>query len=254
MRTVGDIIVYEAPDSPKWKFAEADTCVRTFTGPYEDLLQAVPARGEPMSGTGDNMLVQDATLTRAKGNMGVLAVNLIGASPSSGFAGSGPLRVTVERDRVPVQKDLRTHPMFDSEEGEYPIDAAGWAKIDRWQNEPDPVLKGTFKYKDDSGVEQVLDDAQIAYAGRVLKGGQSYNLYAPIVRKTSVFSGDPGPGDEPGYREDPQVSVSFPDGYQWLKTACREIQQQDKSWQRTEEWTGAEEVDDEIYPQRQVSP
>lgn len=250
MRQVGTLIIYESPDSPQWKFAEHDTCVRTFTGPYADLFAMRPPRGEPMEGTGDNMLVQDSTLKRSKLGQGTLTVNLAGSNPATGSSDpDDPLSTLIEIDWVAVQKDLRTHPAFTAD-GSYPIDTIGWARIEKWKNEQDETLKSAMKYRpaDGSAAVDLTDDQKIV-AGMILKGVDGYNLYAPVVRKTTVFPLQPGSGTAGFIQQMNQViAYDIPAGYEWLKTACRLVQQQDRTWQRTEEWTGAEKWDPILYP------
>lgn len=261
MRTVGKLIVYEAADSPQWKFGEADTCVRTFNGPYADLFAMRPTRYEPMEGTGESMIVQDCSLRKAKLNQGVLTVNLIGVSPfdtSVEGTSAGPLREVVEIDWVAVQKPLQSNPIWRAEGASSTdtlVDYSGWARIEKWKNEPNLALKvgGTesapvYKFKD--GTEEVtLTAAETRAARKILRGVEGYNIYAPLIRKTTTFARQPVPGNA-GFIEGggPVVDVAYPEGYEWLKTACRDIQQQDKSWERFEEWTGSDEWDEDLYP------
>jgi hypothetical protein len=260
MRKVGNLIVYEAPDSPQWKFAEVDTCVRTFTGPYDDLFAMRPTRGDPMDGTGDNMIVQDASLKKEKLNQGVLTVNLIGLNPSNPTTGSSDttLKVLVEIDWIAVQKDLRASTFW--LEIDSKIDSAGWARIEKWKNEPNPALKVfgtdpyTFKFKDANEAIVTLSAAESIAAMKIIKGGEGYNVYAPIIRKTTTFSKQPTPGNAGFIVASVPVDVDIPDGYEWLKTACRDTQNQDKSWQRSEEYTGADEWDPDLYPSEESAP
>jgi len=253
MRTVGNLTVHEAPDSPKWTFAEVDKCERTFTGPYADLFSKRPTRGAPMEGSGADMLVQDSTLKRSKGSQGVLTVNLVGGNPSWKGGPDAPLKVTVEIDWVAVSKDLRSHPMYhypedaDTEpEGVYSNDPAAWMRIEKWKNETNLELRKQFKFGT-GAIDEILAPNEQHYAKKILRGVESYNVYAPIVRKTTLLSKKPS-GSKAGFVQDPAVDAEYPDGYKWLKTACRSTQQQDKTWQLAEEWTGADEVDADLYP------
>lgn len=250
-------MVFEAFDSPQWKFAEEDTCVRTFNGPYNDLLAMRPTHGSTMEGTGDSMLVQDSTLKRAKCNRGTLTVNLVGSSPGSAPPVPGaPLKTVVEIDWVAVQKDLKASPIWQTGNSTTTlIDYSGWARIEKWKNEPNLQLKigGTeaapvYKFKDEDGTEVTLNGAETKAARKILRGVEGYNIYAPIVKKTTTYSRQPTPGTAGFRQEDVPVTVDIPDGYEWLKTACRDTQNQDKTWQRSEEWTGADEWDADLYP------
>jgi hypothetical protein len=260
MRTIGNLSVYESPDSPKWTFAESTTCVRTYNGPYTDLMGALPPRGQPMEGTGSGMLVQTYQLSKQKGGRAVLTVNLIGYGPAqTPSSPDAPLKVTAEIDWVGVQKDLRTNPIFNPDDPNnsgqgaiIDISPEGWAKLERWENEQDSTLKGAFKFKDVNGAEQELSEDEVQVARKILKGVKGYTLYAPIMRKTSIYKEQPVP-ERCGFIQAPQVDVIVPvraDGvaFAWLKTACRDLQQQNGTWQRVEEWTGADEVDEDLYP------
>jgi hypothetical protein len=213
-----------------------------------------------MDDTGANMLVMTSSLTRKAPNMGILSIELAGAIHDIPGGGSVALKITAEIDWVAINKDLRTHPMFDDSEddsddviswlNQYPITMEGWAKIEAWRAETNVALKTAdplFKYKDAEGAEQTLSEAETYAAKKILKGNDSYNIYAPVVKKTSLYKDQP-PNSGAGYIEDPTVTIDIPEPYKWLKTACRSTQNQDKTWQLVEEWTGADSIDTDLYP------
>lgn len=261
---VGDLAIHEAPDSPSWSFQDVTKCTRTFNGPYAQLLSSAPQKGSSMDDIGDNMVVISSALVRRAPNMAVLTVQLVGTTVDIPSSANQAYSETVEIDWIAVQKDLRTHPKF-AEEGNLwpnpkPITLEGWAKIEQWRAETDIALKTAtprFKYKDKNDAVQELTDNETIAAKKILKATDSYNVYAPVIRKTSVFKNQPQSGSC-GIVGPPDVDADIPDAgdgdvFLWLKTASRVIQQTDQNWQLIEEWTGADSIDLDLYKTATIS-
>ena len=99
------------------------------------------------------------------------------------------------------------------------------------------------KYLDATNTEKTLTAGEIVWADKIRKGVESYLLFAPVITLTGTYDGRPDSG-VPGYIATPPVSV---DGFEYLKTADRVRQNQDRTWERVQQWTGADEWDTDIY-------
>jgi hypothetical protein len=98
---------------------------------------------------------------------------------------------------------------------------------------------------DDADWENLPADSEALKVCKKLAAGiEGYLEFAPIITKTSIYS------DRPyvtgcGYRETPAIHVK---GYVYLKNGDRSVQNQDKTWTRTESWQGATTIDTDLYP------
>lgn len=269
---------YELPTSPQWKRVDVDSCVRTFSGPYAALLAAMPRKDETMSDMPADMYVSEVTCDRKPAGQAIMTISLTG-SMVTGYT-AWPLRRTVEVDWITVSKPLRTHPRYNSG-GAKPIPTpgagsvykTGWEAVDAWERETDYAARSNYGILDVSGTTLfganmgwLLGDNEKDFAQLRYRGTESYNLYAPIIRITSTYAGEPNPGragqviqpvaGTPTVIPNVSSSINIPrwaDGppivdYAWMKTASKKTQNADRTWQVLEEWTGADGIESRIYP------
>lgn len=127
---------------------------------------------------------------------------------------------------------------------------AGWeafkdnGDFTRWQN---------FQY-DEHG--NVLTGNTLKLARKIMKGITNYTIYAPVITKTSTWNVPPplenyGKIDTPTVRTGWSVIGGTPSwtskATMWLKTACRSQPNGDGTYNLTEQWTGADEIDGDLY-------
>ena len=112
-----------------------------------------------------------------------------------------------------------------------------------WRDGSDDKLRRENKYKDAADAVKALTGEEIKWANKIRKGVESYLVFAPVVTRVSEYEGRPQTGGC-GKIGAPDAAVA---GYAYLKTADRAVQNDKKSWTRTEQWTGADKWDADIY-------
>lgn len=80
-------------------------------------------------------------------------------------------------------------------------------------------------------------------AKKMAKGIEAKLVFSPVITKTEVYGVRPTTG-ACGTINTPVVNIA---GYVYLKNGDRAVQQQDKTWTRTESWQGADEWDTDLY-------
>lgn len=238
-------------------------------GAYRDLAaqRCFPGDNPPAAawGTGEDVsgcLVESSSLEREDGNRGVLTLNLVKASgPDS------EINETIDIEMQEVQKKLRTHPKLRNYPGAME-QIYGFENTDpnlrvvTWDSNGQPE---TFRYVDTYGTEHMMDNAgAIAYAKAVTAGIETYNVYLPVISKTTTFLRLPGVSfdedthaitggtlnrysslTEIGCFTDPPIKIT---GYQngedgrWFKSVDRYTQQANGSWTRQEQWVFTNDV------------
>lgn len=78
---------------------------------------------------------------------------------------------------------------------------------------------------------------------KLAAGIEGYLAFSPVISKKSTYSSMPNTGNCAKI-ELPTVNVS---GYVYLKNSDQAVQQQDKTWLRTETWQGADSWDTDLY-------
>lgn len=154
--------------------------------------------------------------------------------------------VVYEVEWVMYQRSLYEHPVFTGT-GSYVLTAVDYAAIESWKQESVTEAKETFFYQriDMDGTETYTELSNNAkkFAGAVMIGIESYEDFAPVIRKTTTyFSGLPGTSTAGLKGGDPNFAGK-PDGYEWRKSADRAVRVGGQTrWDRVEEWTGAVKV------------
>jgi hypothetical protein len=245
----GSRALTETPDSPDWDFSgEAVTCTRIFEGPYDVCLASRPQRGVSMTGyTG--LVVDSAKVKKAPGGKGRLTVTAFAKAPSSSVFDMPEEKFEI--DWVEVQRALITNPDFDG--GTHSLTHEDKIAIQQWEDCPDSEVKTDYAYYTDNDKREpegglyLSANAQV-YVDKRLKGVDSWVEYMPVCRKTSLTVAQPSESAA-GFINDPDgFGSGLPSGFEWLKTADRSSRTgKHGKWERSEEWTGAVEVDHDLY-------
>ena len=117
------------------------------------------------------------------------------------------------------------------------------ADVEMWRSEADAKLRSEYKYTDGAATINLVGSSLKA-ARLILKGVESFLTFAPVISRTSTYKSRPTPAD---YGKICTPPTTVPGSWVYLKTADRIVQQTDKTYQRTEQWTGAEEWSTDLY-------
>lgn len=238
----GDSSVHDHHTGGRITLAEKKTRIFVLQGRYTDLQAQQPARNERFRG----LRVESSDLIRAKGGMGLLTITCRGKDGGAGGNPPGNIEETVyEIEMAQLEKPLLSRP-----------DWSGYAEqIEMWRGS-EPALRAEYKYKDAAGDEFELLGASRKIAALLMKGVESYLVFAPVVRVTRRSNEEPKDtsefrdiGRDCGKRCSPPADpLSLVSGrWSWLKTADRLQAVAGGSYERVEEWTGADEWDEDLY-------
>ena len=235
--------IHLAPTYPRFRrTARGATLTFLFRGPYVDLRTYGPDIG--------NSITISTFDFEPSGE--VVYANSIECQPdSAGEDGPGSLVVTysneadagntlianqttVEVDWTLVEKPLIQHPRYTTG-GVKVLTDDDRRKIEVWKNSP-----STANYN-------ACSDNAKDFITKLKKGIESYVVPAPVARQTQRGTSAPTVSNC-GQRSTSAPVTGAPSGYQWLQTADRGIRQAPAlGWERVKEWTGAKEIDEDIY-------
>ena len=163
-------------------------------------------------------------------------------------------------DMAEITKDIRTWLVLQM--GEVAA-APELAKIAQWQAAKDAgdyEAWAAFQYFDDQGVAHDLTGDTKKLAQKMIKGVDSYTIYAPVLTRSTLWASMPEVAGDVGYIETPSIregwevigaqdlSLWTSLANSWLKTASRSSPNQDGTYSLVEQWTGADEIDGDLYP------
>lgn len=250
----GSTAIHEQPGSPRFiEEADGERIARTFRGPYTALLSFKPGFGSIMADLDDDEFkVVHTDIAPDHGGIGgpgTLTIDL--RKPST--------LVTEEIDMTILERPLEAHPFYST------LTNADWAAYHRWENEPDPALKGALYYTwteryqeydlDGVAVGEPINEVnrghligfQAALASKVLRGQTTYIAPAPVLRRTTTSATAATPSNL-GKRASEAPFENAPEGYEWLKTSDRVVERKrEGAFERVEEWTGALIWDHDTY-------
>lgn len=254
----------------------ADNRVATvdIVGAWRDLSALSLKPGDPMSrisafvdGWNGNYFIRTASLTREEGNIGHYHISLVRCDKGK----NKPFNITWDVSMEEVQKKLITHPIFE-DKPDVRNQIMMWEdtiKAERVKYDKDG--KPTFYYQTADMIVQgkilpvrVTSQEAISYMEAVMAGIETYNVYLPIIIKTSQYLELPGVDydsdshianggtisefskeDEIGrFASDMELKISGFSGDKglWFKSGDKFTMQSDGTWTRTETWTFTNDV------------
>jgi hypothetical protein len=164
------------------------------------------------------------SIVPTKGGHGKLTATLdVSADDPENTSGA----VTIEVEWLELRKELQTNPAFKD------LTAEECANAKKWADDPAAYTGPSF------GTGTALSK----YAALLAKGVTSWSTGVPVVRRTTRNAGGLTNGTA-WVRDTPPVA---PTGWEWMKTADRRVRV-GGDIQKIEEWTGAKEWDDTLYP------
>jgi len=150
---------------------------------------------------------------------------------------------TYELEWVAVARSMYEHPQFAiGQDGASELDSADIAQIAAWEVLEDPYLKAQYMLSGDYAAVTLTDRAKL-FARGIELGQTVFEDFAPVARKVSTYTGGPPPQSEAGQKDDPVGFPGLPDGYEWRKSADRNVTAGKRTrWEKQEEWLGAKKV------------
>jgi hypothetical protein len=112
--------------------------------------------------------------------------------------------------------------------------------------------KSTYQYfpSPESLEPEYLSANAEKFAKGIELGIETYEDYAPVVRRSTIYANGIPSNSTAGQKEDAPEVEGKPEGYEWRKQADRAIQNGQTRWDKSEEWIGAIKVlvdKDEIF-------
>lgn len=248
---IGDTSAQQIADSGV--IVVGDTTRRTvvFEGDAAEIAYLQPSNGGAYD---TNWIVTSSQLDPDVGGTSKLTINLVLKVTGEGGIASA-IETTWQIEWQRLEKPLTENPLLIAEagEGDPPDPDRKFAtEVESWKSAPDirkrkyQIAKWDLTTEPDVNNDSdwyALTGVALKIATKIMRGVESFVVFHPVVTKNSTYSFQPITGDC-GAKETPAVNVA---GYQYLKTADSIVQQPDKSWKRTEQWTGATEWDPELY-------
>lgn len=194
----------------------------------------LPSRGSKLTLAGASYIVTDVVVTPGKGGLAEGVVSLRPNTPGSS-AGAGGLDAVFEVEMAQLEKPLLSHPRYK--------DVADIVR--KWEGSP-AAIRDQDKFEDaDGSAADITDETALEAISKIRRGIESYLVFSPVVTKTSYPSSMPNNiGAACGKRQAPDVAASA--AAAWLKTGDR-VAQADGAFTRVEQWTGADEWDEDLY-------
>lgn len=227
--------IQEQPGSPHIVDRDdGQRAVRIYEGPWETIYNNRPARGDLTNGL-DGFFVWETDLVKQAGNKGVLTVRLADTAPTGTNLSIGPGDEEVEIDWQVIELPLERHPR-------YRVSGGGAKELtDEELEQVEEKLRNKDKHTFASG------SAVEEFYLKKLRGQSHYRVWYPVIRKRTIISGTLNPSDfNAGTVQDPPIGIGG--NWKYQKTADRAIKKSGiRYWERYEEWSGAEEIDPDIY-------
>jgi hypothetical protein len=284
---LGNKLILETPDSPRYSHdATRMRVTRIYEGPYDVCASNQPLQSSAFVDFPPAVLVVDVKLIKKPGGIGRIEVTAETQGPSDTNPAQPTYEVEwVEVDRPlimhPRYWDGSTSDTTPA--GARPLALLDKSMLEKWEQEDDPNLKSHFIYKvvvdpNNSGTSGALapitsytapdgtvfsSPTSIAgnnynlfllstqaqdYAGKRLKGIESYRLWAPVARQTIETTTLPDV-NSCGVIENPPSELGAPSGYSYQRSAQRATKTgRYGKWQQQQEWQGAESIDTDLYP------
>jgi hypothetical protein len=203
-----------------------------------------------------NWTVSSTTLTELPGYMAKLTLSLTIRGTSSSEFPNIPNPVSTipvwEINWQSVEKPLTSNPKLVSQGSgttQIAIDlVSAWKDSPQQRKRNYQVPLSTLTREavaaDDADWEVIPVNSEARKVCEKLAAGiEGYLLFSPVITKTEVY-GLPPPSGACGTINTPVFHI---EGYVYLKNGDRAVQNQDKTWTRTESWQGADSWDTDLY-------
>jgi Ni/Co efflux regulator RcnB len=256
VKKIGDTTVGEAPESGAITVSDIVTRTIVERGMYDDLYARLPQRGDQWGQ--EEWWVTGASLAPNPGGTGTLTTTLADTPESAGgdvwSPGSPPIyEVNWTQIEKPLTANSKLNSGYTGSTLQTVID-----EIEAWRNSPQqrkrkyqiPAYALNHEPNPNTDADWItLTGAARNIAQKIAKGIEGYLVFSPVISRTTVSRSRPSTSGG-GKIEDPPISVGdSPTGkpYVYLRVGDIARQQQDGTWQRIEQWQGAEEWDTDIY-------
>jgi hypothetical protein len=244
------IIGYLKPGFPKK--TDSEKSFRTsleYVGPIDELEDEKPAIGTSW-GTYPG-LVSTAKIDPLPGtDHATLKIDIDAFADQAEYPEVQAQEETYERDWQPFSRSLYEHPAFAiGQGGASELTSEDIVEIDLWKNEKNSDLKANYQFNmpnPGSSVKMFVKDlsnnAKLFARGLEL-GQDTWEDYAPIIRRTTSYANGIASGADAGLKGGEPSFPGKPAGYEWRKSTDSGIRAGGQSrWDQVEEWVGATKV------------
>lgn len=209
------------------------------SGKMSALARMVPERGDSYD-TGSKVV--SATLEPDKGGMGTLKIVC------------RPKLVSGGTQEPPTPESIREYVEVEMAQLEKPLlsksDFQGYAReIEKWRGAPANV-RAEKAYLSDDGKKVTLTGHAAKAAELMMRGVECYLMFAPVISVKTILEDPPaGVGGNCGKIDTPpnKATKMIAGSWKWLKTADTVALNNDGSWTRSEQWTGADSWEEALY-------
>lgn len=231
------------PGFPKYgKNENGDTAVIEYIGSTATLQGALPDIGDTW---GDfDGTVRSRNINEVEGDPDTSELSVTVELISESGEDTGTLESeTYELEWVMVGRSMYEHPQFAiGLGGANELTSVDIAEIAQWEKEPSSELKSAYKFQTEYYAGELSTNAKL-FARGIELGQLTFEDFAPVARITSSFAGGPPPISEAGQKNDPTGFPNLPTGYEWRKSADRNVTAGKRTrWEKQEEWLGAKKV------------
>jgi len=193
----------------------------------------------PQSYVPDGYVMESSTVSSTGNGMGKLSIRCIRYDSGNSFS---PARTTFEVDMQEVSYDLSSHPYLDSVRD----------TCNKWVNDGCIWHDGNYYTLDeDDEEEEITDSTAIKFCAAYTAGIRNYVRYFPVITKISTYKNPPGltrnetsfsGGSLPfsnniGKFDTPPITLNGFQASNFFKSADRWAESENKTWNRTEQWT-----------------
>ena len=202
---------------------------------------------------GGNLIIIDNRVTRKPGGLSDCILS---------YASIYPLEIW-NIDFAEVSKDIRTWLVSKYTNGDGTINNAVWlelAKIAQWEHQREVESWITWQNFQYNSRGDVLTGLTKTLAEKMMKGVQTYSIYAPVITRTTTWMFRPAvgvigkkekPTSRPGWytfnnEGSPQSWINLAKEY--LKVGEKSNSNSDGTFTLVEQWQGADQVDPDLYP------
>jgi len=231
----------------KWTITATKVSVTVkFGGQYSDCLSNPPGLGQALADYA-GMFVSQINVTELDGDTGELEITLEGqVDPSTlTFEPLGP--PVFELDFDVVVKPLEQHPLCGILKPDRAVSSVTQKQL-TWEDWPLLTSDDYDATGNGTGIWASVGKWDLAtYKARKEKGEDSYEVFAPVVKRTTIHLYPPSDvGSASGYIQFPPTSGFDVSAWQFL-AGPDHCTRNERVFTRSSEWHGAEYIDTLIY-------